>query len=235
MSQQQASLKSDNAILATLPDEEYERLAPHLKPVELALSEVIFRPEDILEYVYFPTTAVISLLTSLEDGTGVEVGLVGREGMAGISAVLGARESKVATIQHTGAAMRISAEHLGQEFRRGGVLQQRVLKYMHALMSQISQSVVCNVRHNIDKRMIRWLLMHHDRVGEGEFTLTQEFIANMLGVRRASITEVAQELQQAGLIEYNRGHIRILNRRGMEERVCECYGIVKGELDYLLD
>lgn len=221
----------ENRILASLPAKEYERLSPHLKPVKFNLGEVIFRPEDEMKHVYFPLTVVISLLTDLEDGSGVEVGLVGFEGMAALSAILYGKESKIATIQHTGVAMLMKADLLREEFRRGGVLQQRILQYTHALMSQISQSVVCNVRHKIEQRMTRWLLMHHDRVREDEFTLTQEFIAAMLGVRRASITVVANQLQQEGLIEYQRGRIRILDRPRMEEMSCECYGVVGAEFD----
>ncbi|MDX6695338.1 MAG: hypothetical protein QOF02_2941 [Blastocatellia bacterium] len=221
-----------NRILASLPKEEYDRLSPHLEPVELVLSDVIFRPEERLAHVYFPTTSVISLLTDLEDGSGLEVGLVGFEGLAGVSALSETEESKLATIQHTGGAFKLRASVLREEFRRGGVFQQRLLQYMHALMSQISQSVVCNVRHKVDQRMMRWLLMHHDRVGKDEFKMTQEFIAALLGVRRASVTEVAQQLQEAGLINYHRGHIRILDRPGIEQRVCECYGVVKAELGH---
>ncbi|HEY0407441.1 MAG TPA: Crp/Fnr family transcriptional regulator [Pyrinomonadaceae bacterium] len=221
---------TQNWILTGLPEEERERLSARLEPVELALGDVIFRPEEMLQHVYFPTTAVISLLTDLEDGSGVEVGLVGYDGLAGVSALSESKESKLATIQHTGQAFKLRAATLREEFGRGGVFQRKLLRYIHALMSQISQSVVCNVRHKVEQRMIRWLLMHHDRVGKDDFKMTQEFIAAMLGVRRASVTEVAQQLQEAGMIDYHRGHIRILDRHGMERRVCECYGVVKAEL-----
>ncbi len=225
---------SRNHILAALPRDEYERLAPHLEPVTLELSQVLFMPDDEISYVYFPLTTIISLLTDLEDGTGMEVGLVGREGMVGISAILGGTETKVATVQGTGEAMRLSADRLREEFRRGGALQPPLLRYTHALMTQISQSVVCNARHGIEGRFARWLLMYQDRMDGDEFELTHEFMANMLGVRRAGISEIANSLQERGLIQYQRGHIRILDRKGLKDLTCECYGVVKEKFDDFL-
>ncbi|HEV7377344.1 MAG TPA: Crp/Fnr family transcriptional regulator [Pyrinomonadaceae bacterium] len=226
---------SQNRLLANLDVEEYELLAPHLETVSLSMSEVLFRPEDQLQHVYFPTTSIVSLLTDLSDGSGMEVGLVGREGMVGISAVLGGSETKVATVQGQGEALRMKAEKLRDEFSRGGVLQNALLRYTHALMTQISQSVVCNARHPVEGRLARWLLMYHDRLEHDEFELTHEFIANMLGVRRAGISEVANKLQELGFISYQRGRVKILNRKGMEEFACECYPIVKEKFeDFLL-
>lgn len=225
---------SSNRLLAALTPEEYERLAPHLESVELELRQELFRPDDQLSHVHFPTDSIVSLLTELEDGTGMEVGLVGREGMVGVSAILGGVETKVATVQGAGRAMRLSVEKLREEFRMGGTLQRALLHYTHALMTQISQSVVCNARHHVEGRLARWLLMYHDRAGRDDFELTHEFIANMLGVRRPGITEIANSLQQRGLIEYTRGHIRIVNRQGLEDLVCECYPIVKERFENFL-
>jgi CRP-like cAMP-binding protein len=220
-----------NLLLASLSTEEYARVEPHLRPVVLTLGDIIYRREEVLEYVYFPITAVISLLNDLEDGTGVEVGLVGFEGVAGVSATIGAIENKIATIQHTGTALRLDANSFRGEFQRGGALHEMVLRYMYALSSQISQSVVCNVRHSVEQRLIRWLLMHYDRVREDSFTLTQEFIAAMLGVRRAGVSEAAKNLQHMGLINYSRGHIHIVDKAGLEQSGCECYGVVSREFE----
>jgi CRP-like cAMP-binding protein len=223
-----------NRLLATLSDEEYARLAPHLEPVPLALSQVLFRPDDRLRYAYFPTTAIVSLLTSLTDGSGMEVGLVGREGVVGISGFLGGDETKVATVQAAGASLRLGVGQLQAEFARRGALQTALLRYTHALMAQVSQSVVCNARHHIEGRLARWLLMFHDRVGRDEFELTHEFMAGMLGVRRASVSEVAEQLQETGYIRYQRGHFAVLDRKGLEEFACECYPVVKEKYDDLM-
>lgn len=225
---------SENRLLAALSVEEYEELAPHLETVSLNLSEILFHPDEELQHVHFPVESVISLLTNLEDGTGMEVGLAGREGMVGISAFLGGSETKVATVQHQGTALRLRADKLREEFRAGGALQNALLRYTHALMSQISQSVVCNARHHVEGRLARWLLMFHDRVESNEFELTQEFMANMLGVRRASVTEVANKLQEMNLINYQRGHFKILDRKGLEAFTCECYPAVKEKFDDFL-
>lgn len=226
--------KSKNRILAALTREEYERLAPHLEPVSLSLRQVLFRPDDEIRHVHFPATAIISLLTDLEDGSGVEVGLVGYEGMVGISAILGGTETKVATVQGDGMALRLGVGKLLEEFQKGGRLQKSLLRYTHALMTQISQSVVCNARHNVKGRLARWLLMYHDRMDRDEFNLTHEFMADMLGVRRAGVSEVANSLQARGFIHYHRGHIRVLDRKGLEEIVCECYPVVKEKFENFL-
>lgn len=223
--------KKENRILAALSTDERERLAPHLETVSLELRQVLFRPDDEIQHVHFPVTAIVSLLTDLEDGSGMEVGLVGREGMIGVSAILGGVETKVATVQNTGEALRLDAKTLREEFQRGGTLQKALLAYTHALITQISQSVVCNARHHIEGRFARWLLMYHDRLDGDEFELTQEFMAGMLGVRRPGITEAATSLQERALIEYHRGHIRILDRKGLEDFACECYPVVKAKFD----
>jgi CRP-like cAMP-binding protein len=224
----------ENRLLAKLSVEEYEPLATHLEPVSLPLSKILFMPEDSLQHVYFPTTSIVSLLTDLSDGSGMEVGLVGSEGMVGISAILGGSETKVATAQAEGEALRLEAAKLREEFSRGGALQRALLRYTHALMTQISQSVVCNVRHPIEGRLARWLLMYHDRLERDEFELTHEFMASMLGVRRAGVSEVAYRLQDMGFISYQRGRIRILDRKGMEQFACECYPVVKEKFDDFL-
>ena len=226
---------TENRLLAALPREEYERLAPHLREVSLTLRQVLFNPGDDLAYAYFPTDSIVSLLTDLSDGSGMEVGLVGREGLVGVSVILGGGETKVATVQAEGGALKIRADALREEFRRGGVLQDGLLRYTHALMTQISQSVVCNVRHPLPGRLARWLLMYHDRLGRDEFSLTHEFMAAMLGVRRAGVSDVANELQRMGFISYRRGHVRIIDRKGLEEFACECYPVVEEKYDdYLL-
>lgn len=225
---------NENRLLAALPAAEYERLKPAMETVSLSLGQVLFRPDDEIQQVYFPTNSVISLLTDLEDGTGMEVGLVGPEGLAGISAFLGGSETKVATVQHQGAALRLRANKLLEEFRKGGALQNALLRYTHALMAEISQSVVCNARHKVDGRLARWILMFQDRVGSNEFELTQEFMANMLGVRRASVTTVANNLQARNLIRYQRGHFTILDREGLIAFTCECYPVVKEKFENFL-
>jgi CRP-like cAMP-binding protein len=225
---------SDNRLLADLPVKEYELLAPQLKSVSFRLGEILFQPGDKIEHVYFPTTSIVSLLTDLADGSGMEVGLVGSDGIVGISAILGGRETKVAAVQESGEAIVMRVAQLQEAFRRGGHLQTQLLRYTHALMTQISQSVVCNVRHPVEGRMARWLLMYHDRLKVDEFEMTQEFMAHMLGVRRSSVTEVALRLQEQGFIRYHRGHITILNRQVLEQFACECYAVVKEKFDDFL-
>jgi len=223
-----------NRLLDALPPGEYERLARELEPVELRLGQALFEPGGRAEYVYFPVEAIVSLLTDLEDGTGVEVGLVGREGMVGISTVYGVeRESKLATVQRTGSALRMRGDDLRGALTRGGQLGRLLLLYAHALMSQISQSVVCNVRHKIDGRFARWLLMFQDRAEADEFELTHEFIAGMLGVTRSGVGEAARKLQEMGLVSYDRGRFRVVNRMAMEQMACECYAVVRDEYDSL--
>jgi CRP-like cAMP-binding protein len=217
----------ENQLLAALSPEEYERLAPHLERVPHSLSQVLFRPEDRLRYVHFPVTSIVSLLTTLEDGGGMEVGLVGSEGMVGVSAFLGGDETKVATVQAAGEGLRLGADKLREEFRKGGTLQSALLRYTHALMTQVSQQVVCNARHHVEGRLARWLLMYHDRLGRDEFELTHEFMSHMLGVRRAGVSEVAEKLQEMGFIRYQRGRITVLDREGLEKFACECYPVVK--------
>lgn len=225
---------TDSRLLSTLPKDELELIRPHLKPVSLRLGEILFRRDDQLQQVYFPTNSIVSLLTDLEDGSGLEVGLVGSEGIVGVSAFLGGTETKVATVQASGEALIMRAVQFQEAFRRGGALQKQLLRYTHALMTQISQSVVCNVRHPVEGRMARWLLMYHDRLNRDEFEMTQEFMSHMLGVRRSSVTEVALKLQEMGYIIYQRGRVAILDRQGLESFACECYLVSKEKFDELL-
>lgn len=223
-----------NRLLDALYPEEYERIARKFEPVEIELSQVLFRPGERTEYVYFPVESIISLMTELEDGSGVETGLVGREGMAGISTLYGVeRESKVATVQRTGTALRMGSSDLREELAHGGQLERLLLEYAHALMSEISQSVVCNVYHKIDVRLVRWLLMFQERAEAEEFELTHEFMANMLGVTRSSVGEAVRKLQEMGIVSYDRGHFRIVNRMALGQMACECYEVVRDEYDGL--
>jgi CRP-like cAMP-binding protein len=230
----EAKQSTGNRLLAALPREEYELLKTDLKPVELSLGEILFEPPDVIRHVYFPTSSIISFLAELPDGDSVEVGLVGYEGMAGIDVILGAeRASKVATVQNAGSALKMAAPALKEVFNRGGKFQKYLLQYTHGLMSQISASVLCNVRHTIDRRLARWLLMYHIRLNTDEFFLTHEFMANMLGIRRAGVSQVAKELQNEGLIDYRRGSFRILDREGLEVKACQCFPVVEEEFKSL--
>jgi len=225
-----------NRLLASLPTTEYERLAPHLKPVTLNQGDTLYGEGDTIEHVYFPTKCMISLVTELADGFGVEVCMVGKEGMAGIDIILGVNYSKqTATVQIPGQALKLSAHVLREEFERGGQLRYRLLRYTHALMSMISQSAACNRRHDIGGRLARWLLTAQDRVERDELPLTHEFMGNMLGTRRAGVSVAVNELKQAGLVQYTRGNITITDQEGLKALACECYSIVAEEYKRLYD
>lgn len=216
--------KVENSILAALPPEEYERIASSLTPVSFDLGQIIYEPDEVIRQVYFPTTTITSLVTVLEDGSTVEAGIIGYTGMVGLPVVLGAESSTSQAItQHTGDAFMMPVDALKEELSRGGQLQQLLLRFTHALFTQVSQTAACNRLHTVEERLARWLLMIHDRIHEDDFLLTQEFIATMLGSRRAGVTVAAGALASAGLISYRRGHIRILNREGLEDASCECY------------
>jgi CRP-like cAMP-binding protein len=224
-----------NRLLAALPPEVQARLRAKLEPVAFTLGDVVYHTGRRMEHIYFPTTSVISLIYRMEDGATAEVGLVGNEGVVAIALFLGGETTtNQAIVQVAGGAERMSAPTLLEEFRRGGALQLALLRYTHALITQISQTAVCNRLHPIQKRLCRWLLLTRDRVPSDEMRMTQEFIAHMLGVRRESVTAAAHRLQDAGLIRYVRGHITILDRQGLEAAACECYGVVRTELDRLL-
>lgn len=234
MSEESGKPLTRNKLLSTIPAGEYELIEPSLTEVSLQLGDILFQPGDNIEHVYFPTSCIVSLLTDLSDGNGLEVGLVGSEGVVGISAFLGGSETKVATVQASGGALKMRVGQLQERFRKGAFLQMQLLRYTHALMTQISQSVVCNVRHPVEGRMARWLLMYHDRLNADEFEMTQEFMSHMLGVRRSSVTEVALRLQEKNLISYQRGRITILDRAGLQQFACECYAVSKAKFDDFL-
>jgi CRP-like cAMP-binding protein len=224
-----------NKILAALRADEYERVLPHLKPVSLPLGEVLYETEGRIRYVYFVSTGVVSLVTHMEEGSGVEVGLVGSEGMVGLPLALGDDVSpNQAIVQIAGGAVRMEGAALREELKGGGLLKVLLLRYVLAVLKQASQSAACNRSHHVAERLARWLLTCHDRVEGDELLLTQEFIAEMLGTRRAGVSEAAGILQGAGLLRYSRGHITVTDRKGLEEFACECYAVVRTEYDRLL-
>jgi CRP-like cAMP-binding protein len=232
---QQVKGEVENRLLSCLTGEEYERLSPHLRPVTFALGAVMYEHGKASDYVYFPTTCVASLVYTMKDGMTAEMGLTGNEGMVGVALILGGNTTpNRAIVQVAGGAFRMNAKFLQAEFAGGGALQRLLLLYTQALITQISQTAVCNRLHLVEQRLCRWLLLSHDCVKSDELSMTQEFIATMLGGRRESVTVAAGRLQDAGLIHYSRGNIRILSRAGLESNVCECYRVVRDELDRLL-
>jgi CRP-like cAMP-binding protein len=222
-------------LLAALPSEVYKRLCPALAYLVFALGDVLYEPGEPMDYIYFPTSAVASLIYTMENGETAEVGLVGKEGLVGIALFMGgATMPNHAVVQVAGGALRLEAQAMLEEFRRGGPFQLALLRYTQALLTQISQTAVCNRLHPIDKRLCRWLAMTRNRLPSNEVHMTQEFLAHMLGVRREGVTAAARHLQDAGLIRYRRGHITILDRQRLEAAACECYRVVKDEFDRLL-
>ena len=226
---------TSNLILNALPREEYERLAPALEPVRLHSGEVLVRADEPVTHVYFPNSGTVSVISVFEDGGSVEAGMVGYEGMFGVNAFLGSVVSPLeAIVQLPGDGLRMRADVLRREFRAGGKLNDLLLRYTQAFIIQIAQTAACNRAHKMVGQLARWLLMCQDRAHSDELALTQEFIAAMLGTRRASVTEAAGVLQNAGLIGYRRGIIHILDRKGLEAASCECYRIVTKEFGRLL-
>ncbi|MDR3381550.1 Crp/Fnr family transcriptional regulator [Cupriavidus basilensis] len=224
-----------NQLLAVLPEGEWLRLAPHLILTELPLGHVVYESGDQLGYVYFPTTAIVSLLYVMEDGASAEIAIVGNEGIVGIALFMGGETTPSrAIVQSAGHGYRLSAKVLKQEFTRGGPIQHLLLRYTQALITQMAQTAVCNRHHSIEQQLCRWLLLSIDRLPSNELTMTQELISNMLGVRRSGVTEAALKLQSAGLIRYSHGHIAVLDRPALEKHACECYAVVKREFDRLL-
>ncbi len=224
-----------NHLLSALPAAEYERLLPRLELVPMPLGEVLYESGGKLNYVYFPATCIISLLYVMENGASAEIAVVGNEGIVGIALFMGGGTMpNRAVVQSEGHAYRLRAAAMQQEFVLYGALMRLLLRYTQALITQMAQTAVCNRHHTVDQQLCRWLLLSIDRLDSDELVMTQELIANMLGVRREGVTEAAGKLQQAGLIEYRRGHIRVLDRPGLEKRVCECYQVVKTEFDRLL-
>jgi CRP-like cAMP-binding protein len=224
-----------NHLLAALPDAEWLRWQPRLEPVDMPLGQVLYESGSRMAYVYFPTTAIVSLLYVLEDGASAEIAIVGYEGIVGVSLFMGGESTPSrALVQSAGNGFRLKADLMLQEFNRGGPALHLLLRYTQALITQMAQTAVCNRHHSLDQQLCRWLLLSLDRLSSSELAMTQELIANMLGVRREGVTEAAGRLQHAGLIEYRRGHITVLDRSGLEKRTCECYAVVKKEYDRLL-
>jgi CRP-like cAMP-binding protein len=225
-----------NRLLATLTTKEYKRLLPKLKTVSLILGEVLYEPGAVIKYVYFPNDSIISLISELSENSLLEVGMVGNEGMAGLAVFMGVNSSSTrALVQGAGTAMRMSSAAVRTEASQLGNFHHLLHRYSHSLLTQVSQSSACNRFHFVDARLARWLLMTKDRLGVEEFPLTQEFLANMLGVRREGVSKAAGALQSGKLIRYSRGVITILNRRGLEAKSCKCYAIIKAETDAYLN
>ena len=224
-----------NHLLAALPDAEFQRWLPLLEPVEMPLGEVLYESGVTLKYVYFPTTAIVSLLYVMENGGSAEIAVVGNEGVVGISLFMGGGSTPSrGVVQSAGQGFRLRSQAMKDEFDRGGPVLHLLLRYTQALITQMAQTAVCNRHHSLDQQLCRWLLLSLDRLQVSELVMTQELIANMLGVRREGVTEAALKLQADGLIRYARGHISVLDRKGLERRTCECYSVVKREYDRLL-
>ena len=218
-----------NSLLAALPRKDYQLLLAHLEPITLTFGEVLYRPGEPILHVYFPTDSLVSLLALVEGHQALEVGLVGREGMLGISLALGVNDSPVRTVvQVAGMALRMKAIDFHNEFQKSVLLRQEVYWYIYELMIQLTQTAACNRFHQVEARLARWLLMTRDRMRSNQFHLTQDILANMLGVRRVGVTKAAGALRQRELISYNRGEISILDGHGLEEAACQCYQIVRG-------
>ncbi len=223
-----------NQLLAALPVADYQRILPHLEFVELPLGLALYEPGSRLSYVYFLTGGIVSLLYVLENGASAEIALTGCEGLVGISLFMGGESTPSrAVVQSAGHAYRLPASVLKKEFNSVGELQHLLLRFTQALITQMAQTAVCNRHHSVEQQLCRWLLLSIDRLPSNELVMTQELIANMLGVRREGVTEAAGALQHAGLIHYSRGHITLVDRPGLEQRVCECYAVVKRETDRL--
>jgi CRP-like cAMP-binding protein len=224
-----------NHLLDALRARDYERLVPHLEHQVLNLGDVLYEPGRAMRYVYFPTTAIVSMLYVMEDGASAEIAIVGNEGLLGISLFMGGESTPSrAVVQSAGYGYRMRAQLLKNEFARYGPLMHLLLRYTQALITQMAQTAVCNRHHSVDQQLCRWLLLSLDRLASNELIMTQELIANMLGVRREGVTEAAGQLQAAGLVEYRRGRITVLDRPRLEARSCECYEVVKKEFDRLL-
>jgi CRP-like cAMP-binding protein len=226
---------NQNHLLAALPAADLELLVPHLELVPMALGQMLFEPGSQMRHAFFPTTSIVSLHYVTESGASAETAGVGNEGVVGVSLFMGGdTTSSSAVVQTAGQAWRLDRHTLKDEFNRGGALQRLLLRYTQALMTQMSQTAVCNRHHSVEQQLCRWLLLTLDRLPNRELVMTQELVASMLGVRRESVTDAAGHLQAAGYIRYRRGHIGVLDRAGLERSVCECYGVVKKELDRLL-
>ena len=224
-----------NRLLAALPEAQISHWLPHLEPVDMVRGKVLYESGRKLTHVYFPTTAIVSLLYVMEDGASAEIAMVGREGIVGISLFMGGGSTPSrAVVQSAGDGFRLEAQRMMREFNRAGAVMHLLLRYTQALITQMAQTSVCNRHHSLDQQLCRLLLLSLDRAQSNELSMTQELISNMLGVRREGVTAAAGRLQDAGLIRYRRGHITVLDRARLEERTCECYAVVKREYDRLL-
>jgi CRP-like cAMP-binding protein len=227
--------RGTNHILAALPKAEWRRWKPQLEEVDMPLGQVLYESGAVLDHVYFPITAIVSLLYVMENGASAEIAVAGNEGIVGISLFMGGGSTPSrAVVQSAGQGFRMRAQTIKDEFDRSGAVMHLLLRYTQALITQMAQTAVCNRHHSLDQQLCRWLLLSLDRLQVSELLMTQELIANMLGVRREGVTEAALKLQKAGLIRYARGHISVLDRAGLEKRSCECYAVVKKEYDRLL-
>lgn len=225
-----------NHLLAALPRETFERIFPHLELVKMPLGEVLYESSGLLQHVYFPTDAIVSLHYVMENGASAEIAGVGNEGVLGVSLFMGGNTTpSLATVQTGGYGYRMKAKLMMEEFNRAGPMMRLMLRYTQALITQMSQTAVCNRHHTVEQQLCRWLLLTLDRLPTSELTMTQELIASMLGVRREGITEAAGNLQREGLIRYRRGHITVIDRAGLQRHSCECYEVVKKEMHRLLD
>jgi len=230
-----AQSPNHNHLLAALPEAEFSRLAPHLELVPMLLGDVLYEPGEQMRHAYFPTTSIVSLHYVTESGASSEAAGVGNEGVVGIALFMGGNTTpSAAVVQTAGHAYRMEGRLLKQEFNRAGLMQNLLLRYTQALMTQMVQTAACNRHHSVEQQLCRWLLLTLDRLPSPDLVMTQELVASMLGVRRESITDAAGKLQSAGFISYRRGHISVLGRPGLESRACECYGVVKKELARLM-
>ncbi len=228
-------LKEQNWLFKSLPPAEWERLLPFIQPFDMPLGLVLSESGDKMNYVYFPTTAIVSLLYGLENGSSAEIAVVGNEGCVGVAIFMGGQSTlSSSVVQSAGKSYRIKAQAILEEFGKAGPMMHLFLRYTQALITQMSQTAVCNRHHTLDQQFCRWLLLSLDRLTSNDLVMTQELISNMLGVRREGVTEAALKVQKAGLISYSRGHIKILDRKGLEHRTCECYQVVKTEYERLL-
>ena len=224
-----------NHLLAALPDAEWQRWLAQLESVDMPLGEVLYESGNTLSHVYFPTTSIVSLLYVMENGASAEIAVVGNEGIVGISLFMGGGSTPSrAVVQSAGRGLRLAAQMMKDEFDKNGLVLQLLLRYTQALITQMAQTAVCNRHHTLDEQLCRWLLLSLDRLQGNDLIMTQELIANMLGVRREGVTQAARNLQEAGVIRYARGRISVLDRTGLEKRTCECYAVVKREYDRLL-
>jgi CRP-like cAMP-binding protein len=224
-----------NRLLAALPGAEWKRWSASLQRVEMPLGAVLYEPGVALDYVYFPITSIVSLLYVMENGASAEIAVVGNEGIVGVSLFMGGESTPSrAVVQSAGFGCRLKSQLMKEEFNRAGPVLHLLLRYTQALITQMAQTAVCNRHHSLDQQLCRWLLLSLDRLKGDDLVMTQELIANMLGVRREGVTEGALKLQKSGLIQYSRGHITVLDRAGLEKRTCECYAVVKREYDRLL-